>query len=53
VLRESREIADGRAWLEKISHEAKTDNMDLTTEPISGRRPVDYCHTRKCRVKEY
>jgi hypothetical protein len=46
-------MADGRTWLEKISHEAKTDNMDLKTELINNLRPVDYCYTRKCRGKEY
>jgi nucleotide-binding universal stress UspA family protein len=42
VLGESREMADGRAWLEKFSHEAKTDNIELKTELINSHRPVDY-----------
>jgi nucleotide-binding universal stress UspA family protein len=42
VLRESREMADSRTWLENFSHEAKADNIELKTELINSHRPVDY-----------
>jgi nucleotide-binding universal stress UspA family protein len=42
VLEKSREMADSRAWLEKFSHEAKADNIELKTELINSHRPVEY-----------
>jgi nucleotide-binding universal stress UspA family protein len=42
VLEESKEIVDSKAWLEKFSREAKTDNIELKTELINSHRPVDY-----------
>jgi len=42
VLEESKEMADSRSWLEKFSHEAKTENIELKTELINSHRPVDY-----------
>jgi nucleotide-binding universal stress UspA family protein len=42
VLGESGEMVDSKAWLEKFSHEAKTDNIELKTELINSHRPVDY-----------
>jgi nucleotide-binding universal stress UspA family protein len=45
VLRESREMADSRTWLENFSdnsNEAKADNIELKTELINSHRPVDY-----------
>ena len=35
-------MADSRAWLEKFSHEAKANNIELKKELISSHRPVDY-----------
>jgi len=42
VLEESSEMNDSKAWLEKFSREAKTDNIELKTELINSHRPVDY-----------
>jgi nucleotide-binding universal stress UspA family protein len=42
VLEESSEMNDSKAWLEKFSREAKTDNIELKTELINRHRPVDY-----------
>ncbi|HEU4444533.1 MAG TPA: universal stress protein [Nitrososphaeraceae archaeon] len=42
ILEESKEMADGRAWLENFSHKAKIDNIELKTELINSHRPVDY-----------
>jgi nucleotide-binding universal stress UspA family protein len=42
ILEESKEMVDSRAWLEKFSHKAKTDNIELKTELINSHRPVDY-----------
>ena len=42
VLQESRQMNDSKAWFEKFSHEAKTDNIELKTELINSHRPVDY-----------
>jgi nucleotide-binding universal stress UspA family protein len=41
-LEESKEMADHGAWLERFSHEAKTNNIELKKELISSHRPVDY-----------
>ena len=35
-------MVDSKAWLEKFSRKAKTDNIGLKTELISSHRPVDY-----------
>ena len=35
-------MTDSKAWLEKFSHAAKTDNIELNTELINSHRPVDY-----------
>ena len=42
VLNKSKEMTDSKAWLEKFSHTAKTDNIELNTELINSHRPVDY-----------
>jgi nucleotide-binding universal stress UspA family protein len=42
VLEESKEMADSQSWLEKFSHKAKANNIELKKELISSHRPVDY-----------
>lgn len=42
VLEKSREMDDSRTWLEKFSHKAKADSIELKTELINSHRPVDY-----------
>ena len=42
ILNKSREMADSKAWLERFTHAAKTDSIELKTELISSHRPVDY-----------
>jgi nucleotide-binding universal stress UspA family protein len=42
VLEKSREMVDSKAWLEKFSRKAKTDNIGLKTELINSHELVDY-----------
>jgi nucleotide-binding universal stress UspA family protein len=35
-------MVDSKAWLEKFSRKAKTDNIGLKTELINSHGPVDY-----------